>query len=174
MNRQQNNRSELPQKWEKNLLEEALKLARIYAAKAARKRRMAAADRDDLIQDILLALLQASAHFDPARGSWGGFVTIIARRAIADQARRPSAPPSISLDSKEAAGILRSLAAPAHDPEAPPSAHARGHRQGGHRGSALEFTVLLNWRLDAAPIEGSIQQNVQLDRPSPAPILSTP
>ncbi|MFY7925794.1 MAG: sigma-70 family RNA polymerase sigma factor, partial [Aquidulcibacter sp.] len=80
--------------------------------------RIAAADRDDLIQDILLALLQASSHFDPARGSWGGFVTIIARRAIADQARRPSAPPSISLDSKEAAGILRSLAAPAHDPEA--------------------------------------------------------
>jgi DNA-directed RNA polymerase specialized sigma24 family protein len=118
MNRQQNNGSELPQKWEKSQIEEALKLARILAAKAARKRRIAAADRDDLIQDILLALLQASIHFDPARGSWGGFVTIIARRAIADQARRPSAPPSISLDSKEAAGILRSLAAPAHDLDA--------------------------------------------------------
>jgi DNA-directed RNA polymerase specialized sigma24 family protein len=84
MNRQQNNRSELPQKWEKNQLQDALKLARIYAAKAARNRRIAAADRDDLIQDILLALLQASARFDPARGSWGGFVTIIARRAIAE------------------------------------------------------------------------------------------
>jgi DNA-directed RNA polymerase specialized sigma24 family protein len=118
MNRQQNIGSELPQKWEKSQLQDALKLARICATKAARKRRIATADRDDLIQDILLALLQASAHFDPARGSWGGFVTIIARRAIADQARRPSAPPSISLDSKEAAGILRSLAAPAHDPEA--------------------------------------------------------
>ena len=33
-------------------------------------------------------------------------------------ARRPSAPHCISLDSKEAAGILRSLAAPAHDPDA--------------------------------------------------------
>ncbi|MCA3325313.1 MAG: sigma-70 family RNA polymerase sigma factor [Roseomonas sp.] len=114
MNRQQNNGSELPQKWEKSQIEEALKLARILAAKAARNRRIAAADRDDLIQDILLALLQASIHFDPARGSWGGFVAIIARRAIADQARRPCAPPSVSLDSKEAAGILRSLAAPAH------------------------------------------------------------
>jgi DNA-directed RNA polymerase specialized sigma24 family protein len=118
MNRQRKINPELPQKWEKSQLQDALKLARILAAKAARNRRIAAADRDDLIQDILLALLQASAHFDPARGSWGGFVTIIARRAIADQARRPSAPPSISLDSKEAAGILRSLAAPAHDPEA--------------------------------------------------------
>jgi RNA polymerase sigma factor (sigma-70 family) len=118
MNRQQKINPELPQKWEKSHLQDALKLARILAAKAARNRRIAAADRDDLIQDILLALLQASAHFDPARGSWGGFVTIVARRAIADQARRPSAPPSISLDSKEAAGILRSLAAPADDPEA--------------------------------------------------------
>ena len=118
MNRQQNNGSELPQKWEKSQIEDALKLARILAAKAARNRRIGLADRDDLIQDILLALLQASIHFDPARGSWGGFVTIIARRAIADQARRPSAPHCISLDSKEAAGILRSLAAPAHDLDA--------------------------------------------------------
>ncbi len=113
MNRQQKINPELPQKWEKSQIEEALKLARILAAKAARNRRIAAADRDDLIQDILLALLQASIHFDPARGSWGGYVTIIARRAIADQARRPCAPPSISLDSKEAAGIptCRSCAA---------------------------------------------------------------
>jgi DNA-directed RNA polymerase specialized sigma24 family protein len=118
MNRQHNNGPELPQKWEKIQLEEALKLARILAAKAARNRRIGPADRDDLIQDILLALLQASAHFDPARGSWGGFVTIIARRAIADQARRPGAPHCISLDSKEVAGILRSLAAPARDPDA--------------------------------------------------------
>lgn len=91
MNRQQNNGSELSQKWEKSQLQDALKLARILAAKAARKRRIAAAERDDLIQDILLALLQASAHFDPARGSWGGFVTIIARRGLAAPAHDPEA-----------------------------------------------------------------------------------
>ncbi|MCA4918981.1 MAG: hypothetical protein ING82_06110, partial [Roseomonas sp.] len=60
MNRQPKINPELPQKWEKSQLQDALKLARILAAKAARKRRIAAADRDDLIQDILLALLQAS------------------------------------------------------------------------------------------------------------------
>ena len=37
MNRQQNIGSELPQKWEKSQLEDTLKLARICAAKAARK-----------------------------------------------------------------------------------------------------------------------------------------
>lgn len=34
------------------------------------------------------------------------------------------------------------------------------------RGWAAEFTVLLRWQADARAIEGSIQQNVQLDRPS--------
>lgn len=63
----------------------ALALAMAAAGRAARKvARHAndpARDREDHRQDILVDLISRAARFDPARGSWGAFVTVITRNA---------------------------------------------------------------------------------------------
>jgi DNA-directed RNA polymerase specialized sigma24 family protein len=51
------------------------------AGRLARQVRDPARDRDDHRQDILLDLLQRAHRFDPVRGSWGAFVTMVTRHA---------------------------------------------------------------------------------------------
>jgi len=51
------------------------------AGRLARQVRDPARDRDDHRQDILLDLLQRAHRFDPVRGSWGAFVTVVTRHA---------------------------------------------------------------------------------------------
>ncbi len=65
----------------------ALATAAAQAARGARRLRLGRADRDDLRQDILVALLERLAQFDPARGAWSTFTSVVARSVVADRVR---------------------------------------------------------------------------------------
>lgn len=73
--------------WQAPELRAALATATIQAASAARRQYLHRADRDDLRQDILVALLERHAQFDPARGAWSTFAGVVARTVVADQLR---------------------------------------------------------------------------------------
>lgn len=73
--------------WDRPRLQQALSAAGHRAARGGRRLGLSAADREDLRQDILVAMLQRSRHFDPARGAWSTFVGMVARHVVADQAR---------------------------------------------------------------------------------------
>jgi len=51
------------------------------AGKLARHISDPARDRDDHRQEILVDLISRAGRFDPARGSWGAFVTVVTRNA---------------------------------------------------------------------------------------------
>jgi DNA-directed RNA polymerase specialized sigma24 family protein len=51
------------------------------AGTLARRINDPARDRDDHRQDILVDLISRAARFDPARGCWGAFVTVVTRNA---------------------------------------------------------------------------------------------
>ena len=74
--------------WDPPQLRRALSTAQHRAKRGARRLNLSAADREDLRQDMLLAMLQRSRSFEPARGAWSTFVGLVARHVIADQARR--------------------------------------------------------------------------------------
>lgn len=76
-----------PPPWEAPELRVALATAAIQAARTARRQHLHRADRDDLRQDILVALLERRAQFDPARGAWSTFAGVVARSVVADQVR---------------------------------------------------------------------------------------
>lgn len=83
-------RADAPQQsppWEAPELRVALATATIQAARAARRQHLHRADRDDLRQDILVALLERRAQFDPARAAWSTFAGVVARTVVADQGR---------------------------------------------------------------------------------------
>ncbi len=87
--------------WDREHLLPALATAARYARSGARRLSLSASDRDDLQQDILLILLERSAQFAPERGSWSTFVTVLARRAVIDRARRPAESRLLSLNTPE-------------------------------------------------------------------------
>ena len=117
MREKQKSQAHLPEKWDQSQIRAAMAAARCHAARFARQRRLARADREDLIQDILLVLLEASPRFDATRASWATFVALLARRAVIDRARQPSLPECVSLDGRAAADILGSLVVPQADPD---------------------------------------------------------
>ncbi len=104
--------------WDQSQLRVALESARALAARFARQRRLSRADREDLVQDILLTLVEATPRFDAARGSWATFVAVLARRAIIDRARQPNWPPHVSLDADEGRDARRTLCADQADLDA--------------------------------------------------------
>lgn len=59
----------------------AMNAAHRRAGRLSRQVKDAARDRDDHAQDILLDLVARSHRFDPERGSWGAFVTVVTRNA---------------------------------------------------------------------------------------------
>jgi DNA-directed RNA polymerase specialized sigma24 family protein len=73
--------------WDRHRLYQALSTARHRGSRGARRLQLSYADREDLRQDILLAIIERSRHFDPARGAWSTFVGLVARHVIADRAR---------------------------------------------------------------------------------------
>lgn len=101
MSGKQRDQANLPDCWDDSRIRVACSTARHHAARYARQRRLRRADQEDLAQDILLAILEASPHFDPARGAWSTFVALLARRMVIDHARRPAAPECISLSTTE-------------------------------------------------------------------------
>ena len=61
--------------------------AKHVAARGARRLHLSRFDRDDLQQDILLALVQRATGYDPGRGAWSTFAALIARHVVADWAQ---------------------------------------------------------------------------------------
>jgi DNA-directed RNA polymerase specialized sigma24 family protein len=62
--------------------------AAYYARRVARTMVLSEVDREDVEQDILLALIERRRFFDPARGIWSSFADLVARQAaqaIADR-----------------------------------------------------------------------------------------
>ena len=70
----------------------AMSAAHRRAGRLARQVKDAARDRDDHAQDILLDLVARSHRFDPERGSWGAFVTVVTRNAALTILARSSLP----------------------------------------------------------------------------------
>lgn len=101
--------------WTESEVQTALRAAACHAARFARRRGLSRADREDLSQDILVAIIAAQPHFDPARGAWSTFLAVLARRAVADHSRRPRPPELLSLDSLDAAALAEWLVAPQPD-----------------------------------------------------------
>jgi DNA-directed RNA polymerase specialized sigma24 family protein len=73
--------------WDKDQIAIALALAERQASRCARQRSLGRADREDLRQEILLAVLERARRFDPATAPWAAFVTLLARHAAADWLR---------------------------------------------------------------------------------------
>ena len=107
----------LPEKWDESQLRAALAAARCHAARFARQRRLTREDREDLAQDILVAILEASPRFDVTRASWATYIAVLARRAVIDRARQPAPPACVSLDSPAGADLRDALVAPQADPD---------------------------------------------------------
>lgn len=86
-----------PAGWDPDRVAASLAVAQRYARRGARRLRLTRSDQDDLHQDILLTLLERDARFDPKRGRWDAFVTLLARHVVADRVRmrRPGVHPEL-------------------------------------------------------------------------------
>jgi DNA-directed RNA polymerase specialized sigma24 family protein len=76
-----------PTGWAPDRLAASLAIAHRYARRGARRLRLSRSDRDDMRQDILLALLEREARFEPERAPWDAFATLLARHVVADRIR---------------------------------------------------------------------------------------
>ncbi|MGG5819607.1 sigma factor [Falsiroseomonas sp. HW251] len=76
-----------PASWDPDRLAASLAIAGRYAHRGGRRLSLSRCDREDLRQDILLAMLERDARFDAARGRWAAFATILAQHAVADRVR---------------------------------------------------------------------------------------
>jgi DNA-directed RNA polymerase specialized sigma24 family protein len=82
-------RREVPE-WDDSHAAIALATAHHMAARRACRAGMQAADRDDLQQEILLAIVERARRFDPAHAGWATFVGLLARHVIADRCQASS------------------------------------------------------------------------------------
>ena len=101
--------------WDKVHTDIALRTAHQWASRWARAARRRRADQEDMAQDILVAALIRSRHFDPAKAAWPTFIDLVARHALADriQAERRAGPASLSLDGLPPDVVLQSATLPA-------------------------------------------------------------
>ncbi len=81
--------------WDQHRLRQALSTARHHAIRGSRRLALAGADREDLQQDILVAILVRDRHYDPSRGAWSTFASLIARHVVADRARAERQAPDV-------------------------------------------------------------------------------
>jgi hypothetical protein len=76
------------------------------------------ADREDVEQDIMLALLERRRFFDPARGAWSSFADRVARQAAQGAADEIGADRRVRGGSLDEGGIpLWRIVDPRSDPE---------------------------------------------------------
>jgi DNA-directed RNA polymerase specialized sigma24 family protein len=87
---QQDCRPRHAHKWDDGHTHEAIAAARQHAARWARRGRRGGADRDDLSQDILLAIVERARHFDAEQANWAAFVGLLARHVVADRLKADS------------------------------------------------------------------------------------
>jgi RNA polymerase sigma factor (sigma-70 family) len=87
-------------------LSAALRIARIRTRAALRARSIPSADRDDLVQELLIACWRAAAAFDPGRGSLRTFLECVIVRRVASAVRTARRKPVIlPLDSVSGHGV---------------------------------------------------------------------
>jgi RNA polymerase sigma-70 factor (ECF subfamily) len=104
--------------WDDSHVAVALATAHHLAARRACRARLLAADRDDLQQDILLAVVERAGRFDPAHAGWATFVALLARHVIADRCQTASrrdaqTPVLLEVESIDAVPDARSVTQPA-------------------------------------------------------------
>jgi DNA-directed RNA polymerase specialized sigma24 family protein len=63
-----------------SMLATLLEVAASRARQVGRTLRLAAADREDVEQAIVLGVLERRSYFDPERGSWRSFAVLVARQ----------------------------------------------------------------------------------------------
>jgi DNA-directed RNA polymerase specialized sigma24 family protein len=73
--------------WTTEQVRIALAIAHRQASREARRFRLDRADRDDLAQDLLVAMVARRALYDPSAGSWQGFLQAVAWHAVLDRRR---------------------------------------------------------------------------------------
>lgn len=105
------------QLWDDVHTEAALVAATHHAARWGRCSRRQRADTDDLRQDILVAILERAAYFDPAQATWPTFVSLLARHVVADRHRADAqaaktAPVLLDLVELSATAALTSITQP--------------------------------------------------------------
>ena len=61
-------------------------------------------DREDLTQDILLAIVEAAGRYDARRASWSTFVSLLAQHVVIDRARAPASIDTIPLYGNDGHG----------------------------------------------------------------------
>jgi DNA-directed RNA polymerase specialized sigma24 family protein len=76
--------------WDNDHTASALATAHHIASRQACRARLQPADRDDLQQDILLAIVERARRFDPAHAGWATFVGLLARHVVADRCQEAS------------------------------------------------------------------------------------
>jgi DNA-directed RNA polymerase specialized sigma24 family protein len=74
--------------WTATQLRQATASARHHSHRGAARLGLSRSDREDLQQDILLTVWSRTRHYDPTRGAWSTFVSVIARHAVAECGRR--------------------------------------------------------------------------------------
>lgn len=83
--------------WDDHHTRGALDAADRHAARWARCGRHGRADREDLSQDILLAIVERARHFDAGQANWAAFVGLLARHVVADRLRADSHPSRVTM-----------------------------------------------------------------------------
>jgi len=73
--------------WDQRLIETASDAAVHHTRRIARHRGLTPDDRDDLRQNILLALLARAHRYDQLRGATATYMKVLIRHAVVDQAR---------------------------------------------------------------------------------------
>lgn len=96
--------------WDQRLTDIASATAEHFAQKVARRRGLSQADREDLRQDILLAMVRRAHGYADARGAWSTYVKLVAQHAVADRAHVPERLPRAA----DADALARDIADP-HD-----------------------------------------------------------
>ena len=74
-----------PRHWDSRRVGAALAAARHHTSRRARRGRLQPADREDLRQDALVAVVVRSQGYDPALGAWSTFADLVVRHALADR-----------------------------------------------------------------------------------------
>jgi DNA-directed RNA polymerase specialized sigma24 family protein len=101
--------------WDSNHIAETIALAERQAGRCARQRQMGRADREDLRQAILLAMLERAHRFDPAIAPWAAFATRLARHAAADWLRAEQRRRAVTVPIEDLADALGAMDASATD-----------------------------------------------------------
>jgi DNA-directed RNA polymerase specialized sigma24 family protein len=92
--------------------------AAYHARRVARTMGLSDADREDVEQDIMLALLERRRFFDPARGAWSSFADRVARQAAQGAADEIGADRRVRGGSLDEGGIpVWRIVDPRADPE---------------------------------------------------------